>query len=215
MFAKIYENWTVLEKDRATITKSKFRDYLEYNAKYIPKIIENTDKFETAIDIGACYGFWSYLLKDHFKKINAFELVWDHRECFRRNMITHGIDNVTLFDYGLGDKKTNCSVGILNVFAEKYGYAAYNAHVMEENTNGLEKLSTLDNFNFKNVNFIKIDAEGYELKILEGAINTLKKFKPVLFIETKDNYNGIESFLRNNFNYRVIHSFKEDTLFKA
>ena len=41
---------------------------------------------------------------------------------------------------------------------------------------------TLDFFikkiNLKRIDFIKIDTEGYELEVLKGAQNTIKKFKP-------------------------------------
>ena len=33
------------------------------------------------------------------------------------------------------------------------------------------------------VDIIKIDVEGYEPIVLDGCINTIKKFKPVLYIE--------------------------------
>lgn len=37
------------------------------------------------------------------------------------------------------------------------------------------------------LDFIKIDVEGFEMEVLKGAGNTLKKFKPRLFIEVDDN----------------------------
>ena len=39
------------------------------------------------------------------------------------------------------------------------------------------------NFNNKKVDFIKIDVEGYELDIIKGAKNFLKKHKPIILIE--------------------------------
>lgn len=37
----------------------------------------------------------------------------------------------------------------------------------------------LDSFNFKNIKLLKIDAEGYEPEVLEGAVNTLKEIEYV------------------------------------
>jgi FkbM family methyltransferase len=53
------------------------------------------------------------------------------------------------------------------------------------------KISKLDDIvkELKNdkVDLIKIDVEGFEMKVLKGAINTLKKHKPILYIELDDN----------------------------
>ena len=50
----------------------------------------------------------------------------------------------------------------------------------------LQQIS-LDSFVKENqieyVNIIKIDVEGYEPFVLDGCINTIKKFKPILYIE--------------------------------
>lgn len=42
---------------------------------------------------------------------------------------------------------------------------------------------TLDSYNFKDVDIIKIDVEGYELQVLEGAVDTIKKNRPIVQIE--------------------------------
>jgi len=56
----------------------------------------------------------------------------------------------------------------------------YNGH-----TEGCETVFVrrLDDFAFKNVSFIKMDTEGYEDAVLEGARNTIKACHPVLFVE--------------------------------
>lgn len=42
---------------------------------------------------------------------------------------------------------------------------------------------TLDSYNFKDVDIIKIDTEGYELLILEGADQTIKSNRPIVQVE--------------------------------
>ena len=76
------KNWAIFEKDNATNIKSKNIDFVRKDAKYLEKIISSLNKFENAIDCGACYGFWTYLLQPYFNKIYAFELVNSHRLCF-------------------------------------------------------------------------------------------------------------------------------------
>ena len=49
------------------------------------------------------------------------------------------------------------------------------------------------------VDFIKIDVEGYELQVLKGAEKTIQEFTPVIFIEIADRIRGREYV---NHNYR-------------
>jgi FkbM family methyltransferase len=41
----------------------------------------------------------------------------------------------------------------------------------------------LDDYDLHNISFIKIDAEGFETKIIRGAVNTIAKWRPVLLVE--------------------------------
>jgi FkbM family methyltransferase len=44
-------------------------------------------------------------------------------------------------------------------------------------------VARLDDFNFPTITFIKIDVEGSELRVLKGALNTIRIHQPVLAIE--------------------------------
>ena len=47
----------------------------------------------------------------------------------------------------------------------------------------------LDEFHFKNkISFIKIDVEGHEIQVINGAKNLIKKFKPNLMIEIEERH---------------------------
>jgi hypothetical protein len=52
------------------------------------------------------------------------------------------------------------------------------------------KVSTLDHFvegnNVQGIDLIKIDVEGFEMKVLEGGLKTIEKLHPKLFIELRD-----------------------------
>ena len=50
-------------------------------------------------------------------------------------------------------------------------------------------MKKLDNFEISNnIGFIKIDVEGHELEVIDGAINTITKNMPVLLIEIEERH---------------------------
>ena len=74
----------------------------------------------------------------------------------------------------------------------------------------------LDDYNFLNVDYIKIDVEGHELKVIKGAIATIEKYNPVIVIEengSQELYNkGVKDDALNflqSINYKVMHRFEK------
>jgi FkbM family methyltransferase len=57
------------------------------------------------------------------------------------------------------------------------------------------KLRTLDSFQFRDVGFVKIDAEGHELQILQGASDTISLYRPHLMIEVRQNEVSVHALL--------------------
>src|SRR5437868_5966109 len=50
------------------------------------------------------------------------------------------------------------------------------------------EVRTLDQFDLRNVGFVKIDVEGHELAVLEGAARTLARERPNLLIEANEHH---------------------------
>ena len=55
----------------------------------------------------------------------------------------------------------------------------------------------------KNVELIKIDAEGAELEILLKGTKTINKFRPIIYCEVTRKKNKILNFLKNK-NYKLF-----------
>jgi hypothetical protein len=49
----------------------------------------------------------------------------------------------------------------------------------------------LDSFGFTNVGFIKIDVEGFEQAVLEGARETIMRERPVIQVELEEQHTGL------------------------
>ncbi len=132
------------------------------------------DRRRTMIDAGAHIGLWSWNFAHWFKHIDAFEPVADHRECFKKNTLAIG-EKITLYPYALGE-----APGMVHIRVNPTSTG--DSWIQGK---GEVEMRTIDSFAFEDVDFFKIDAEGYEEFILRGAESTLVKWKPVVCVEQK------------------------------
>jgi FkbM family methyltransferase len=131
-------------------------------------------RFNTAIDIGAHVGLWSRILIKYFRYVEAFEPIEEHRICFRLNVLSV---KMRLHQFALGAKVGQAK---MTICPDNTGHS----HVAVDG-NVVVPVLPLDKFAFDDVNFIKIDVEGQELDVLQGAQETLLRCRPTLIVEQK------------------------------
>ncbi len=153
--------------------------------------------WNTCIDVGSQFGFWTRPLLKKFKTVHCFEPNLLFRECFLKNI---PLDNVTLHPYGLSN-------------SEHTAHQSKDGQVLSMKE-GSVQCKTLDSFKFSNVDFIKIDVDGFEHQVLIGAKQTIKKFNPVINIEMKKMKRSLTVFNCTNFlkkrGYRMAKRVKSD-----
>ena len=133
------------------------------------------------LDIGANKGthsiYWSIVR--HAKKVIAFEPMKDVFDIFIKNIELNQLQDVIIpYNIGLGAKS---SLGSTRYMRPGNGMLT----TIQEDSTGDLTIDALDNIDLQvdRIDFIKIDTEGYELEVLKGSIQTIKKYKPVLSIE--------------------------------
>lgn len=124
------------------------------------------------VDIGAHVGLWTKELVKHFQFVMAFEPNPIVADLWRWNVTAK---NAHLRQVALG--KAEASVGLKL-------YDGHSGHTQVSGA-GDVPMNTLDSFGFVDVDLIKIDVEGHELAVVEGAIETLKRCRPVMVVEQK------------------------------
>jgi hypothetical protein len=115
-------------------------------------------KTRNAVDIGCRVGEYSRYLSRDFDHIYAF----DHKGAKKFN-INVDTKNVTHFNVFLGDGSNTKRVGV----EREIGTMFYR----------------LDDFNLKDIDYIKIDVDGYERSVINGAINTITTCWPLIVLE--------------------------------
>ena len=123
------------------------------------------------IDVGAWWGPWSIWWQDKATSVEIFEPNKDILPKLVNNVGT--FKNCTIHRTALGDRHGSVSMQC----ADHSG----TYHVTGQK--GDIEIKTLDSFQFDNVDIIKIDAEGYELPVLEGANETILRNRPWVQIE--------------------------------
>jgi FkbM family methyltransferase len=148
----------------------------EYQVAVRRRSIELCSKRGTALDIGANVGLWSRDLVDNFTKVVAFEPVAVFRKCLEKNVSGA---NFFISPLALGDHDTQATMIITE------GNSGHSHLDPDTLGTGDVQVVKLDNLNIENVDYIKIDCEGYEYRVLQGAEQTVKRCRPILVIEQK------------------------------
>jgi len=129
------------------------------------------------VDVGAKVGLWSKKFAIRGTKVHAFEPNPEAFAFLKRN--TRKFDNVIAYPCALGNEN-----GINDFFVHKRpGYSSFVTKYADHIKTIRVPVRTLDSFNFETVDLIKIDTEGYELPVLRGGRETIRRERPQLYIE--------------------------------
>lgn len=157
-----------------THTNHRVSGRLTYQKAKYDAAMRHVKQRRTAIDVGAHVGLWAYWMAVDFAAVHCFEPKAEHVECWRANMAGH--PNAELHQVALGAEQRYVglhtgpsSSGDTGVVLSGSGTA----------------MLTLDSFNLQDVDLLKIDCEGFEAFVLEGASDLLRRCQPTVIVEQK------------------------------
>ena len=126
------------------------------------------------------------------------------------NIALNNITNIHAFQEAVGDTEEFIDIQS-SEYEKSWNYGSFsiekgfNTEGKYPDTIKLEQIKVISFNNFFNsmklerVDLIKVDAEGYESKILSASNNIIKEFKPFIFIEnnSKENFEKVIEGIRN------------------
>ncbi len=184
-YLEVMKSFTHLKLHENVYEQSVFgyRHGLVYLPEDILKFLNNKD----FLDCGAYIGDSALIFEKYYnpRKVYSFEPDDENYNLLLNTMKLNDLKKV---------KPIKLGVGSYDNFANFF-HSTGASHITDENSETQIKITSIDKFVFDNnidVGLIKIDVEGYELEVLEGAKRTIKEFKPVLSISI---YHNAEQFI--------------------
>ena len=202
-----------------------------YHQKKIFKFLKDFD-IKIILDVGAHKGEFLQSIKKiiNFEKIYSFE---PQKKIYRKLNIFSIENKIFCFNFALGNnneirnlkinKKTSTStfsdINNLSLFYKIKSFilrgSTKSSFIDEEKVSVMKLDDFCDDYKISNIDLLKIDTEGHEKQVLEGALNLIKekKIKYILLefhlSNMYRNYsvNDLENFL-DNYNFKLLKKYK-------
>jgi FkbM family methyltransferase len=147
-------------------------------------------KFDYFFDIGANSGTISlpFIFEDNLKIICFEPLKYSFNKLEKNFEVNNAPSRHQLHRLAISNHKGNTKIHFSKT-NENPGFASIDNYFKHQNLSTEEvELNTINNlFKIKNKNLIfKIDVEGYEKKVIEGALEILKNNKVLMYLESRD-----------------------------
>ena len=176
-------NWWITDNNHSSrVTKQIITE--EFHClQSIKSAIHYCKQHRNAIDVGAWIGDSTWIMSPYFNFVYAFEADDKVYDCCVKNLNEKSVKNTKTYNVGLSDSK-----GTRDFYNKASGYQGY----ISANKEQLDKFNRkqvytdlLDNFNFVDIDFIKIDVDSHESYVLLGSKKFFQNNNPVIMLETK------------------------------
>ena len=134
----------------------------------------------TAIDVGAHTGMTAVAYSGMFEQVKAFEPIPELCLQAVKTLDKNKCTNVELYSFGLGAETTETH----------FKYLPTSSFATHRNTKGTitAQIKCIDDLKIDAVDFIKIDVEGMEAEVIQGAWQTITDNEPLIQFEYKPKF---------------------------
>lgn len=157
--------------------------YGEYSGLETSVFDQILDEGQMVIEAGANIGVHTLFFSRKVGatgRVLAFE---PQRLCFQTlcgNMALNSVTNAFCWNMGLADKPGEMTIPNLDPRApNNFGGVGMESDAVGD----VIAVTTIDEIDLPQCDFIKVDVEGMEESVLRGGIKTIEKYKPILYVE--------------------------------
>lgn len=158
------------------------------------------------IQAGGNVGIWPKYLSNIFEYTFTFEPDKENFECLEKNL--DGITNIAYYNKALGNENSKG-----RLVGKKDNCGAYQVEEGED-----FEITTIDSMDVV-PDLIYLDIEGFEYFAIQGGINTIQNFRPVIAVEDKglsEKYGikkGAVEELLTPLGYEIVERVHRDVVF--
>lgn len=202
---ELRENWWWPKHDKACWK------YLSSRPNVPNKVSEYVDQKRVVIQAGGNAGMYVNKYESIFDTVYTFEPDPINFYCLSKNTGK----NVIKFQACLGNESKLVNLSYDEVNLKKPNSGGYRV----KGSGGIPTL-ILDNLNLPIVDLIHLDIEGFEKFALLGALETIKRCKPIIALELNglaEKYNHTDNDVKElllNLGYKEIGVIDDDSIFK-
>jgi FkbM family methyltransferase len=179
--------------------KGPRNDWINHHSK---NYFTHVKKFDTIVTAGTSCGMYARLYSKMFKHVYAFEPDSLAFHCMVNNC---PFDNVIKMNVALGHR--NRLVGIKHGPPNNVGM-----NVIANPTEHFKiPMMTVDSLALDSCDIIQLDVEGFEKNVILGAVETIKKYKPVIIAERFADED--KKALMSEFGYKLMTVSSMDAIY--
>lgn len=148
-----------------------------FQREHLHEAFKHVAHWRVAIDVGAHVGFWTWDMAHKFERVFAFEAAADTYDCLLKNVAE--FSNVTTAQFAIGAIAGRATV---NDDLKRKGNTG-SRFVQPAEAGETVPMIPLDALHFDQCDLLKIDVEGFELQVLQGARELIERHRPVISME--------------------------------
>ncbi len=162
----------------------------------LSQILRDLGSNLTVLDVGANFGTYSIALARSVGpegKIHAFEPQRLIYNLLVGSVAINSFTNIYCHNIAVGDREGRVEIPQYDYhrpmnfgsveFGESQQEKLDQTRMHEASKTEYVRVATVDSFDFPTVSLVKIDVEGMESQVLDGSKQTIRRCRPVLFVE--------------------------------
>ncbi len=192
---------------------------------YLKRIL-TVERDEVFVDVGAHIGAYAIPIAKKARKVIAFEPNKYSFELLTRNILLNHLTNIAAYNVAVSKKSGSLlfSYGSEPVYSriidsdQSSGITVLENVKQPNNNNNTYVVNTIDLdselLKEDRIDWIKIDVEGHELDVLEGAMQIIQMYKPKIIIELMSGNLQKMKTMAHSFGYSIEHIYRDYFLLK-